>query len=268
MDIKLRVYQILDINNNKDKVSKGFNIFLFVLILLNIAAVVFETVDSMYITFNKVFIYFELFSVIFFLTEYIFRIWTSDLIEGYSNQLTDKVRFMLTPFMIIDLLAILPFFVFFLYLDLRFLRVLRIVRMLRIFKLGKFIKSMNKIAHVFKSKKYELSFTFVVVAVLLLISSSLIYFVENKHQPEAFSSIPNSMWWGVITLTTVGYGDVYPISNAGKVIGAFISLLGIGMVALPTGIISSGFMEVIEENKKTERESSKCCPNCGAELKE
>ena len=76
------------------------------------------------------------------------------------------------------------------------------------------------------------------------------------------------MWWGVITLTTVGYGDVYPISNAGKVIGAFISLLGIGMVALPTGIISSGFMEVIEENKKTERESSKCCPNCGAELNE
>ena len=175
-----------------------------------------------------------------------------------------RIRFALQPLQIIDLLAILPFYLPFIGIDLRFLRAVQLFRLFRLLKMGRYSQSLTTLTNVIKSKKEELSITLFAGFILLIIASSLIYLVENEAQPEAFHSIPNSMWWGVVTLTTVGYGDVYPKTALGKIIGACIALLGIGLFALPAGIIASGFASEIQK-KETE---IKVCPHCGKKISE
>jgi voltage-gated potassium channel len=148
-------------------------------------------------------------------------------------------------------------------LDLRFLRAVRLIRIFRVFKVGRYSESMKLFGNVLKAKKEQLVITLFAVFILLTIASSLLYYVENEAQPDAFSSIPSTMWWGVSALTTVGYGDMYPITPIGKILGAIISLLGIGLFAMPTGILSAGFVEEIRRR----REQDKVCPHCGERLK-
>ena len=119
------------------------------------------------------------------------------------------------------------------------------------------------VGNVFRTKREDLILTVFIISILLIVASSFIYFAENAVQPAAFSSIPQSMWWGMATLTTVGYGDVYPITPIGKILGAIVSLLGIGMFALPTGILSSGFTEEIQKR----RNGPQICPHCGKAIK-
>jgi len=134
-------------------------------------------------------------------------------------------------------------------LDLRFIRAVRLFRLFRLFKMGRYSKAVFIFKKVLKEKKEELVLVIFVVLLLLIIFSSLMYFIEKEAQPEAFSSIPEAMWWGIITLTTVGYGDVYPITPLGKILGALIAFLGIGMFALPAGILGSGLVEVVREKE-------------------
>jgi len=149
---------------------------------------------------------------------------------------------------LIDLLAILPFYLpMIIPLDLRFIRAIRLLRLFRIFKIGRYSKSLNVLKDVIRNKKEELVLIIFVVLIMLVIFSSLMYFVERDVQPEAFASIPHAMWWAIITLTTVGYGDVYPITVLGKILGAMIAFLGIGMFALPAGILGSGLIEAIQK---------------------
>jgi voltage-gated potassium channel len=161
---------------------------------------------------------------------------------------------------LIDLIAILPFYLpMLLPIDLRFMRAIRLVRLLRVFKLSRYSNAFSTLYNVLRAKKEDLFITAFLVSVLLVVASSLMYFIENKGQPEVFSSIPASLWWGVATLSTVGYGDAYPVTVLGKFLGAIIALLGIGMFALPAGILGSGFVEEIQKKKA----SSKICPHCG-----
>lgn len=169
---------------------------------------------------------------------------------------------------IVDLLAILPvilpmFFTF----DARFIRLLRILRLFRLFKLSRYIASMDLIDDVIKHKREQLLVTVVMIGILLLFASSLMYLVENEAQPDKFPDIPSSMWYAVVTITTVGYGDLYPITALGKLLGAFVALLGIGMFALPTSILASGFTEIIEE-KRHEKQENCLCPHCGKDISE
>jgi len=150
----------------------------------------------------------------------------------------------------IDLFAILPFYLpMIIPLDLRFIRAVRLFRLFRLFKLGRYSKALLLLKKVLKEKKEELILIIFVVILLLIIFSSLMYFIEKEAQPEAFSSIPEAMWWGIITLTTVGYGDVYPITPLGKIIGALIAFLGIGIFALPAGILASGLVEIVRRKE-------------------
>jgi voltage-gated potassium channel len=170
-------------------------------------------------------------------------------------------------------------------IDARFVRGIRLFRLFRLFKIGRYSQSINQLVGVFARKKEELAITFFAVILMLILASSVIYLVEHKAQPESFSSIPAAMWWGVATLTTVGYGDVYPITPLGKFFGAIIALLGVGIVALPAGIIASGFNEAIQEritgkdlsgDEPDEPDESRepldqgaregCCPHCGQAL--
>jgi len=259
MGAKQFVYNVVEIADSQNNISKFFDIFIINLIFLNIMAVILETVVSIGDAYGGLFLIFEAFSVAVFTIEYIARLWTCDLKKDCGPGLRGRLKYALTPMALIDLLAILPFYLsIFVVLDLRFLRMLRLFRILRLLKLVRYFETLRKMGHVLKVKKEELTITISVVIILLVFASSFMYFIENSAQPDNFSSIPASMWWAVATLTTVGYGDVYPVTPLGKALGSFIAMLGVGMVALPAGILGSGFMEMIQKDRE-----EKTCPHCG-----
>lgn len=251
ISIKKRIFLTLEIGEGKDKLSRRVDVVIMTMILLNVAAVIVETVKPIYDQYFIVFKYFEYFSVVFFSIEYIARVWTCTFMEKYRHPLWGRLRFMFTFLSLVDLLAVLPFFLPLLFsMDGRVLRVMRLFRIIRIFKMGRYSTAFNMITRVVSKRREELLVTLTIVFVMLILASSLMYYVENEAQPDNFSSIPETMWWGVATLTTVGYGDVYPITALGRVLGAFIAILGVGIFALPAGIIASGFESEIRRKYK------------------
>ena len=265
MSIKRRIYEVIEVAREEDIPSRIFDLSIIILIILNIIAVILGTVRNFYITHQVLLRNFEIISVSVFTIEYLLRLWTATYKEGFEHPFFGRIEYIFTPMAIIDLLAILPFYLPMLIpMDLRFLRILRLFRIFRLFKMTRYSKAMQTLGNVIKEKKEELLVTVFIVFILLLTASSLMYYVEVDAQPDKFSSILDAMWWGVATLTTVGYGDVYPITPLGKFLGAVISLLGIGLFALPTGILASGFGEEIRKNREKKR--TIICPKCGAEL--
>ena len=271
--VKRRLHEILSGAGSGDKVGRIVDKALFALILLNILAVILETVESLSISYGVFFKWFEMVSVFIFTLEYVIRIWTCTFEEKFKSPVFGRVKYILTPMAVVDLVAIMPFFLPFLLpmtpgVDFRFVRAVRMVRILRILKLGRYSVTIQKLGRVLKNQKEELVITLGVVGILLVFASSLMYYVENSAQPDVFSSIPASMWWGIATLTTVGYGDVYPITFAGKLLGSIIAVLGIGMVALPAGILGSAFMEEIGDKRDKEQgnNNKNYCPHCGGKL--
>ncbi len=262
--IKKVVHNILEVSDPDDKFGKTFDIILITLILLNVAALILETVDPVNAVMGDFFFWFEFYSVIFFSFEYILRLWTITLNPRYSRPVTGRLRYMVTAIALIDLFAILPFFMPFLNIDLRFLRIFRVFRIFRLLKVARYFKALNLMIRVFQNKKEELVMMLTFILFMLVLSASLMYYIENAAQPEAFASIPDAMWWGIATLTTVGYGDVYPITALGQLLGAVIAILGIGFFALPTGILAAGFSEEVRKNK----ERANSCPHCGKEIPE
>lgn len=258
--IKKRIFEIIESAKLGDKASKVFDIFIITLIILNVIAIICASVRSLSSNYSLFFKIFEIISVVIFTIEYILRIWSANIWEKYKGIFLGRLKYALTPMILVDLFAILPFYIpMVISIDLRFLRVIRLIRIFRIFKFGRYFESLQMLSRVLKKKNAELLITLFVVVILLIISSSLIYEFENVAQPETFANIPSSMWWAVITLTTVGYGDVYPITVIGKLLSAVIALLGIGLFALPAGIISSGIIAEIQGKKKKNIK----CPKCG-----
>ncbi len=263
-EIKRRIHEIIEVASPDDKASKIFDIFIITLISLNVLAVILETVESLYTQYEEFFKVFEVFSVLIFTVEYVLRLWTCTCNPKFKDPIKGRIRFALTPMALIDLMAILPFYLPMLIpLDLRFIRALRLFRLFRILKMGRYSIALQTLGNVLKDKKEELFVSIFSILILLIMASSLMYFVESDAQPEVFSSIPAAMWWGVATLTTVGYGDVYPITPLGKFLGSIIAILGIGLFALPAGILASGFSEQIQKKK-----NSRTCPYCGREIDE
>lgn len=260
---KIWFYKLLHTPEIDTPLEKWLNIFILILILLNVCAVVLATEPDLYPKYETVFWYFEVFSITFFTVEYLLRLWSADLDPRFSGPIRGRLKYLLTPFALIDLIAILPFYLPFLGLDLRFIRAIRLFRIFRVLKLGRYNRSMRVLGNVIRSKREDLGVTVFSVAILLIIASSIMYYLEHDTQPETFSSILNSMWWGVATLTTVGYGDIYPKTVLGKLVGSFIAILGIGLFALPTGIIASGFSEQLHHDEEPE---SIVCPNCGHKI--
>jgi voltage-gated potassium channel len=230
---------------------------------LNVIAIVLESIEPLRQQFQTQFDYFEIFSVIVFTAEYILRVWTANLIPEFKKPITGNLKYALTPLAIIDFLAFLPFYLPFVGVDLRLLRMLRIFRIFRLFKIARYIEALSFITRVFKKKKEELVISLIFTVFLLLIASTLMYYVENESQPENFSSIPETMWWGIATLTTVGYGDIYPITPLGQFLGGLIAIIGIGLFALPTGILASGFSDEISRRKLQDD----YCSTCGQTIK-
>jgi voltage-gated potassium channel len=240
--------------------SRVVDFSIMALIAANVVAVALATVDPLFEAYRPAFQWFELVSVAVFSAEYVGRLWSCVEKEGYDHPVSGRVRYALRPLLVVDLLAIVPFFLATFGIDLRVLRSLRLFRFFRLFKLARYSESIRTFGRVAREKRSDLVLSLFATGVLVLIASSMMYFVESDAQPDAFSSIPAALWWGVVTLTTVGYGDVTPVTPVGKLLGGVIALLGVGLVALPASILASGFIEEAGERDY--------CPHCGEPLDE
>lgn len=261
-NLKYKVYLLLNPAKGHGRWDKVIDTFLVTLITLNIVAVILETVDNIFNAYTLFFRVFERFSVYVFSVEYVLRLWVCTCETKYKHPITGRLKWIFSFGALIDLLAFIPFYLP-LKLDLRVIRILRLFRFLRIFKLGRYLNATKMISHVFKAKKRELILCLIVTLFLIIIASSFMYFAENQAQPDKYSSIPATMWWCVTTLTTVGYGDVFPVTTLGKILTAFIAILGIGMFALPAGILASGFSDEFQRSKEKKKS---ICPHCGKEI--
>ncbi len=230
--------------------ARSVDVFLIILIALNVLAIILESEAGFEARFKTILFRFEVFSILVFTAEYLLRVWSCvDRNEQYgSNPAKSRLRYMLTPMALVDLIAIVPFyFAFFIPIDLRFLRVLRL---LRVFKLTRYSRAMKVLLSVLTEEANSLAAAFFILFVLLILASSGIYLIEHDVQPESFGSIPSSMWWAMSTLTTVGYGDVTPITAGGRFFGGCITLVGMGMVALPAGILASAFSNQLHQRRE------------------
>ena len=244
-----RLHQILERAEFGDRASKRADILLSSLVIVNVIAITLESVPTIYKDYEATFYLVELLSVCIFTIEYLGRVWSApSQINGpttFLNSLKSRIYYMLSFSGVIDLLSILPFYLrsFFPYLD---LRILRTLRLLRILKLSHYNSAMEDLFEaIFEERKsfFAASYLFVIV---FIVSSSLIYFAEHRHHPSGFQSIPDSMYWALITLTTVGYGDITPITAAGKAIAVISAILGVFVVALMTGIVATAFNAQME----------------------
>jgi voltage-gated potassium channel len=241
--------------------DKVINVFIITLIVLNVIAVMLETVKPIENKYHDFFRYFDRVSVIIFTIEYVLRVWSSNHEEKYKKPFWGRLKYMASPSALIDLIAILPSYLHAIIgLDLRILRMLRLLRFLRLFRLTAYMKSAHMITNIFKKRKSELGLSFILAIFLIIIASCIMYFAEHLTPDSKFTSIPATIYWSVVTLTTTGYGDVVPLTHIGKIMASIIMLSGVAFFALPAGIITAGFLE---EFRNTRKRGSHTCPHCG-----
>ena len=246
MTLREQAYHLIENTEKSGRISRILDIALIVLIALNVIVVAVETIPGVYQRHKTAFDVFDTVSVAIFSVEYILRVWTSAEDLRYKGR-WGRLRYMFTPMALIDFLAIAPYYLArFIGIDLRFLRALRL---LRIFKLTRYSSAMSLLLIVLKEEASTLMAGFFILFIMLVLAAGGAYLVEHNVQPDGFGSIPQSMWWALVTLTTVGYGDVTPITPLGRIFGGMVTIIGIGVAALPAGILASGLAEHIRRRR-------------------
>ncbi|MBQ4377844.1 MAG: ion transporter [Treponema sp.] len=241
--IKLRVFEIIEKAEKGDTLSSIFDFFIMTLICVNSLSVFIETfpISS---DFESILYKIEFFSIIIFSVEYLLRLWTADYLYENLSGLKARIKYAFSFMALIDLFAILPFYIpFFVKVDLRVLRMLRLIRLSRIIKVNRYTTALYKVIEVVRKKSSELISAIFMLFILMLISSILIYYIESPSQPEVYKNALSGLWWSIAIFTSVWLGDIYPITTAGKILCALMAILGVAIIAVPTGIISSGFVE-------------------------
>lgn len=243
------VYRALETAQGDSWLSRAVDLFLIALIAASVIAVILESMAAFEAQYSRALFVFEVFTVAVFSVEYLLRLWSSVECESepYRTPLQARFTYMTSFHAIIDIVAILPFYLLAFGLagsvDMRFLRA---VRLLRVLKLTRYSAAMNMVFITFRENGRALSAAFLILLTVMLLAASGMYYFEREAQPDDFGSIPAAMWWAFATLTTVGYGDVTPITVGGKIFGALITVVGIGMVALPTSILASGYTQQLK----------------------
>ncbi|MCM1056172.1 MAG: ion transporter [Firmicutes bacterium] len=241
--MKKRIFKIIQIGNRTDIPSMCFDIFIIIVILANISVTFFQTFAEA-AEYAGIIEAVELVTMVIFLAEYILRIWTADCLYPEKSYPAAIFKFAVSFYGIVDLLTILPYFCpFFIPSGAVAFRMLRVVRILHLFRINSRYDAFNVITEVLRDKRNALVSSIFLVLVLMLASSLCMYGLEHEAQPENFSNAFSGIWWSVSTLLTVGYGDIYPVTIGGRIMAIVIAFLGVGMVAIPTGIISAGFVE-------------------------
>lgn len=264
LHLRKLLYRVLETSAGKRRgISLVFNLVLITIITLNAIAIVLHTVPEYNQRYAQLFIDFELFSVLFFSIEYLLRVWVCVENEKYHHPVSGRLRYIVSASAIIDFLAIFPFYFSLFATDLGVVRILRLFRIFRLFRISRYSQAFRMIQRVVEEKKEELVLSLSFVVFMLIILSSVVYFVEHPAQPDKFTSIPATMWWGISAMTTVGYGDILPITPLGKLLGGISAIVGIGLFALPTGILVSGFTEQVRTRKDP---SKRVCPHCGRDI--
>lgn len=263
--IREKIYALIRDDDQNTLSSNIFDGVIISLIIVNIGLVICDTfaLPTWYSKLSKTV---EIISIVIFSIEYALRLLTADLKYPDVKKSYAYVKYVFSFMAIIDLLAILPFYIPFLFkIDLRVLRALRIFRLFRILKFGHYTAAIRLIGEVLKKKRHQLFSSMLVILILMIIASVLMYNAEHEAQPQVFKNAFSGLWWSVATFTTVGYGDIYPITTVGKILSSVIALLGIGLVAVPTGIISAGFIETADKEQNCNDEK-KFCPYCGRKI--
>ncbi len=261
MTFRRRLYLTLEPTEKGGVWERIFEFLLVIIIILNIFAIILDSVEQYQLQYRELFRNFEIFSVVFFTIEYVFRLYSIVENPKYRKPVAGRLKFACTPIAIIDLLAFVPFYFTFLPFDLRFLRIFRLMGLFRMFKVARYLHALTIFRRVAYDRREQLILSIILIMFMLVIISTIMFYVENGAQPGVFSSIPATMWWGIATLTTVGYGDMVPITVLGKVLGGMFAVVGFGLLALPAGILSSGFFEFMHNAKKTIK-----CPHCGKDI--
>ena len=237
--IKKRIFDIIQIGNREDIVSRSFDIIIVIAILLNITSLVMSTFDE-FEKYSEIMDLIEAVTICIFCVEYALRIWTAEYLYPELDGRRASLKFLGSFDGIVDLMTILPFF--FLYGFAAF-RMLRVVRIFHLFRLNATYDSFNVITTVLNEKKNQIFSSVFIILVLILGASLCMYSVEHTAQPDVFQNAFSGIWWSVATIFTVGYGDIYPVTLLGRIMAVVITFLGVGAVAIPTGIISAGFVE-------------------------
>lgn len=247
--LRKRTYEILEAGKPGDTVSQAADVALIALISLNVLAVIVESVPEIHAAYEDAFFAFEAFSVAVFTVEYVCRVWSAPEHPGikYGHPLWGRLRYMLTPMAVLDLIVIVPFYVvFFVEVD---LRILRVLRLLRVFRLTRYAPSMTLLLQVLRDEARNIGAALFVLLLLTVMAASIVYLAEHEAQPKAFGSIPAALWWAVVTMTTIGYGDVVPVTAWGRFFGAVMAIVSLGMVALPAGLLASGFSGALRRRR-------------------
>ncbi|XPV76608.1 MAG: ion transporter [Desulfovibrio sp.] len=258
-----KIWNTLEPAGPGDFSSRLCDYFLITLIGMSIVFMMVGTVKSIYLQYGLIIDSIDTIILSIFAGEYIIRLWSCVEDERYKHPIGGRIKWMFNIYSIIDLVVLLPLLVNFVNFDVVTLRVFRMLRLTRALKMARYSSSVTRLLNVFHKTKDELMLTGLLMVALLIISATLLYAFEHTAQPEAFPDAISALWWSVVTLTTVGYGDVYPITPLGKIAAGFISIIGISFVALPAGIISSGFISEIQDSKNKSCEN---CPHCGEKL--
>ena len=263
--MRRRVYEILEVGQRGDRVSRAVDAALMLLIATSVAALIIGTDARIYAAAPGLFTWFELAAFSVFAVEYLLRVWACPADPRFAHPVAGRLRFMAQPIMLADAVAVLSFFVILLAplagLELGAFRAIRLVS--RAARMARYSVGLWALGQALAARKNELLAMVSVMGALLVMTSSLMYFVEGAAQPDQFSSIPAAMWWSVITITTVGYGDVAPVTPLGRLLSGVIALLAVGIIALPAGIMGSGFMEQVN---RPGHPAAQTCPHCGREI--
>ena len=246
-----RISEIIEAGTAGDWVSKGYDLISTLIVIVNIAVTVLYTFDRMELQYGDTLLLIESITIAFFAVDYVLRLWTACFIYPGIPEARAIRKYMLSFTGLIDLLSWLPYYLpIFFPAGAAVFRMLRVVRIFRLFQINAYYNSLNVIGEVISSKRQQLMSSVFIILVLMMASSLCMYSLEHEAQPEVFSNAFSGIWWSVSTLLTVGYGDIYPITYFGKIMGIFISFLGVGMVAIPTGIISAGFVDQYSRLKR------------------
>ena len=249
-----RLFDIIEVGSDYDVYSRAYDFVNAGAILLNIIASILYTFDEWRAQYGVLLMIVIQVTIAFFAVDYLLRIWTAKFQFKGEKEIRAISKYVFSTAGIIDLLSFLPEYLpFFFPAGAVAFRMVRIIRIFRLFRINRYYDALNVISEVLKSRKQQLISSVFIIVMLMIASSLCMYSLEHEAQPEVFSNAFSGIWWAASTLLTVGYGDIYPVTMLGKIFGIFIAFLGVGMVAIPTGIISAGFVEQYSDIKKRSR---------------